>query len=60
MLCADNSPRVTQYRVNGHGMYTVDLHIMSLSRFELSTNTLTLFKGVTTVISVVDIDCSSV
>ena len=60
MLCANNSPRVTQKSVNGHGMYTVDLHIMSLIRFELPTNTLTLFKGLTTVISVEEIDCSSV
>ena len=54
-----NSPRVTQKRVICHGIYTVDLHIMSLIRFELPTNILTLFKGLTTVISVVDIDCSS-
>jgi len=46
--------------VDGHGMYTVDPHVMSLSSCDLRAKLMTLFTGITTVISVVDIDCGSV
>ena len=53
------SPRVTQQSVDGHGMPTNDLHVMSASSCVLRSKCLTLFKGVTAAISVVEIDCCS-
>jgi hypothetical protein len=38
--------------VDGHGMLTNDLHILSLSSCELHANSLTLFKDVTEVLFV--------
>jgi len=54
------NPRSTQQRVDGHGMLTNDLHVMSLNSCDLRSNYLNLFKGVTTDISVVESDCGSV
>ena len=40
-------------------MYTVHLHVMSLSSCSLRTNHFTIFKGLTAVIFVVKCDCFS-
>ena len=40
-------------------MYTVHLHVMSLSSCALRTNSLTLFKGLTAVVFVMECDCFS-
>jgi hypothetical protein len=53
------TPRVTQQSVNGHGMSTNDLHVMSASRCVLRSKCLKLFKGVSAVVSVVESDCGS-
>ena len=54
------TPRVTQSRVDGHGMFTNDLHVMSMNSCDLRSNKLNSFKGVIAVISVVESDWSSV
>jgi len=46
--------------VDGHGMLTNDLHVMSLSSCELRSNFLNLFKGATSDVSVVENDSGSV
>jgi len=55
-----NTPRVTQQRVEGHGMLIIDLHVMSLSSCELCTNCLTKCKGLNAIMSVVENDGGSV
>ena len=46
--------------VNGHGILTNDLPVMSLSSFELRSNNPNLFNGVTADISEVESDYRSV
>ena len=48
--------RVPLKSVEGHRMMTTDVHAMSLSSFMRRSNRLTLFKGITAVITVGEID----
>jgi hypothetical protein len=60
MFCFTQDSTGYSVKLDGHGMLTNDLHVISLNSCEFPSVYLVLFKVVTADISVLKRDCSSV